>query len=81
VSVIGFSESSIDVEVWARVLTRDWDTFLAVRQDLALEVIAAVEAAGTGFAFPSQTTYLTRDQGIAGAADEGADTAPPPAAR
>jgi MscS family membrane protein len=81
VSVIGFGASSIDVEVWARVLTNDWDTFLAVRQALALDVIATVEAAGTGFAFPSQTTYLTRDKGIAGALGEEAASQPPPAAR
>jgi len=56
--------SSLNVEVWAYILTRDSDEFLAIREDLLLRMIEIVEQSGTGLAFPSQTLYLGRDAGI-----------------
>ena len=35
-----------------------------IREDLLLRIMDIVEAAGTGFAFPSQTLYLGRDTGV-----------------
>jgi MscS family membrane protein len=37
---------------------------LAIREDLYLRFIDAVREAGTGFAFPSSTTYVGRDEGL-----------------
>lgn len=68
VVLTGFGASSIDIELRAYVLTSDYGTFLKIQEDLILEVMRTVEAAGTGFAFPSQTAYLARDDGIDAAA-------------
>ena len=61
VRLIGFGASSIDIEARAYVLTGDYGEFLAVQEDLLLMISRLVEEAGTGFAFPSQTTYIARD--------------------
>jgi MscS family membrane protein len=37
---------------------------MAIREDLLLRIMDIVNAAGTGFALPSQTLYLGRDTGI-----------------
>jgi MscS family membrane protein len=68
VVLTGFGASSIDIELRAYVLTSDYGTFLKIQEDLILDIMRTVEAAGTGFAFPSQTAYLARDDGIDAAA-------------
>ncbi|MGD8542532.1 MAG: hypothetical protein PVI39_09605, partial [Desulfobacteraceae bacterium] len=45
-------------------LTRDWNEFFAIREDVLLRINDLVREAGTGFAFPSQTMYFSRDQGL-----------------
>lgn len=64
VRMIGFGASSIDVELFCYVDTTDFDEFLAVREDVFLRILDVVAASGTGFAFPSTTTYLARDGGL-----------------
>jgi len=64
VRLIGFGASSIDVDVRAYVMTVNFGEFLAVQEKLIIEIMKVVEEAGTGFAFPSQTTYLARDGGL-----------------
>jgi len=59
-----FGPSSLDVEINAYVMTADAAEFQAIREDLYLRFMDAVLAAGTGFAFPSQTVYLARDRGL-----------------
>lgn len=54
----------MDVEVFAYVLTSEWNEFLGIREDLFLRAIQIIEDAGTGFAFPSQVNYLARDSGV-----------------
>ena len=61
---VSFGAFSLDVEVYAYVRTSDWNEFLKVREDLLLRIIDVVEASGTGFAFPSQTLYLGKDDGL-----------------
>jgi len=53
----GFGESSLDVELFVYVRTRDGNEFLAVREDLCLRVMDIVAAAGTAFALPARTNY------------------------
>ena len=53
----GFGASSLDVELFVYVRTRDPNDFLAVREDLCLRVMDVVTAAGTAFAMPAQTNY------------------------
>jgi MscS family membrane protein len=54
---IGFGASSLDLELFVYVRTRDANDFLAVREDLCLRVMDVVSAAGTAFALPAQTNY------------------------
>ena len=61
---IAFDESSLTMEIFCYVLTRDFNEFLAIREDLLLRIMDILAAAGTGLAFPSQTVYLGRDTGI-----------------
>ena len=64
VRFVGFGASSLDLEVFAYVDTADREEFLAIREDLYLRLMDAVRDAGSGFAFPSTTMYLSRDDGI-----------------
>ena len=66
VLLAGFGASSIDIEARAYVDTTSVHEFMAVQAELLAMIMRAVEAAGTGMAFPSTTAYLTRDDGIEG---------------
>jgi MscS family membrane protein len=61
---VGFGAYSLDVEIFAYVLTADVNEFLAVREDIYLRIMDVVAASGTGFAFPSQTIYAAADGGL-----------------
>jgi len=56
--------TSLNVEVFAYILTRDFNEFAAVREDLLLRVMDVMEDSGGGLALPSQTLYLSRDAGV-----------------
>ncbi len=60
----GYGASSLDVDIRVYALTREWNEFYAIREDVFLRVNEIVEQSGTGFAFPSQTLYLRRDDGL-----------------
>lgn len=60
---VGFGAYSLDLELFAYVNTSDWSEFLGIREDLYLRIMHIIRASGTGFAFPSQTLYLGRDDG------------------
>jgi len=64
VRFVGFGAYSLDLEVFAYVDTSDWSEFLGIREDVYLRFMDAVKEAGTGFAFPSSTTYVGRDEGL-----------------
>ena len=63
---------SVDLEIFSYVNAVDFDDFLEVQEDLLLRCMEIVAAAGTGFAFPSQTLYVARDQGLAAEKTEAA---------
>jgi MscS family membrane protein len=58
---VGFGAYSLDLEIFAYVDTSDWNEFLGIREDIYLRIMDIVEASGSGFAFPSQTLYLGKD--------------------
>ncbi|HXW99579.1 MAG TPA: mechanosensitive ion channel family protein [Candidatus Acidoferrales bacterium] len=58
------STGSGSVEVFAYILTQDFNEFAAIREDLLLRMLDLVEESGTGFALPSQTLYIGRDAGV-----------------
>ncbi len=60
----GFGTYSLDIAVFAYIRTREWLNYKAIREDINLRIMDIVKEAGTGFAFPSQTTYFGRDAGL-----------------
>jgi len=62
VRFIGYGESSLDVEIFAYVMTRDFNEFLEIQEDVNLHIKDIVEDSGSGFAFPSRTLYVTRPE-------------------
>lgn len=61
---LGFGSHSVDVEIFAYIKTKDFEEFLAVREDIFLRLIDIIDESGTGFAFPSTINYLARDAGM-----------------
>lgn len=61
VRFVAFGAHSLDIEIFAYVLSTDWSEFLGIREDLMLRIMDVVAEAGCSFAFPSQTLYLGRD--------------------
>ena len=56
--------SAINVELVCYVMTRDFDEFAAVREELLLRIMNFVEDSGTNLATPSQTLYLSGDPAL-----------------
>ena len=65
VRLIDIAGSSLSVEVVAYILTRDFNEFAAVREDVLLRIMDVLEDSGGGLALPAQTLYLSRDSGVA----------------
>ena len=59
-----FDNSALSLEIFSYVLTRDFAEFTAIREDLLLRIMDIVDKSGSGFAFPSQTVYFSRDSGL-----------------
>ena len=64
VRFINFGAYSLDIEVLAYVNSTDWAEFLGIREDIFLRIMDIIQASGTGFAFPSQTLYMGKDDGL-----------------
>lgn len=64
VRFVGYGESSFTIQIRAYALTREWNDFYAIREDVFLRVNQIVAESGTGFAMPSQTLYIGRDAGL-----------------
>jgi len=50
--------SSLDIEIAAWFATSDWAEFQGIRQDVLLDFMAAIEAAGSAIAFPTRTVHV-----------------------
>jgi MscS family membrane protein len=57
VRFIGVGVYSLDIELTAYITTQDADEFLALQQDLLLQILHAVEEAGTALAVPLQESF------------------------
>jgi len=55
VRFLRFGTSSLDVDVFAYVLARDWNQFLEIQESLLLHIIDCIESIGVQFALPIQT--------------------------
>ncbi|KAF0281464.1 mechanosensitive ion channel family protein [Spiribacter roseus] len=60
----GYGESSLDVSVRIYALTRDWNEYHAIREDVNFHIKRIVEASGTRFAVPASVIYTARDSGL-----------------
>ena len=58
---VAFGGSSLDLEIFAYVTETEMPEFLGIQEDLLLRIMDIIAEAGTGIAFPSQTTYLAKD--------------------
>lgn len=59
VHFVGYGSASLDLEVTAYFETRTFRGFLAIQQDVLLQFMDAIEAAGTTLALPTQTLRVT----------------------
>ncbi len=64
VRFVGFGEYSFDLDIFAYVDTREWSEYLEIAEDLNLRIMDIVAQAGSGFALPSETTYLETGPGV-----------------
>jgi MscS family membrane protein len=63
VRLIELASAAINVELLCYVLTTDFDTYAEIREDLLLQIMKFVEDSGASLAKPSQTLYLSQDDG------------------
>lgn len=63
-----FGAFSLDIEIMAWFQTSDWGEFQGIRQEVLLQFMAVVQAAGTGMAFPTRTVHLKADEPAGGRA-------------
>ena len=61
VRFIGFGASSLDIEIFLFVDATEMAVFLEIQEELNLHIMDIITDAGSGFAFPSQITYLAQD--------------------
>jgi MscS family membrane protein len=58
INVDSFNDSSIDIMLYCFTKTTNWGEWMEIKEALAYRIKEIVEAAGAGFAFPSQSLYL-----------------------
>ena len=58
---VRLGDFSLDVEVFAYLLTPNWEDFLVEQEDLLIRMMGIIEASGTSLAFPSQTMYVAQE--------------------
>lgn len=64
-----FGASSVDVLMYAFTKTTDWLEWLAIKEELLLEIKRIVADANTDFAYPSQSLYIEHTGDTAGSGD------------
>ena len=60
VRVEKFNDSSIDILIYTFTNTNDWNKYLLIKQNLALEIKNIVEKNKSSFAFPSTSIYIEK---------------------
>jgi MscS family membrane protein len=64
VRLLRFVDAGMDVEIYAYLLVRDYADFLALQEDLLLNIADTLERTGAGVAFPAQTTILAKEVAV-----------------
>ncbi len=57
-----FNDSSIDILIYCFTSTNEWEVFLKIKEQLAIQVKEEVEKQGLNFAFPSQSIYIEKSE-------------------
>ena len=60
VRVEKFNDSSIDLLIYTFTSTNDWEKYLSIKENLALELKTIVEKNNSSFAFPSTSIYVEK---------------------
>ncbi len=63
VRFVKFNDYSLDIEIYAYVVSSDRNEFLEIQEAILLSIANLVSTAKLEFAFPSSTTYLAKDVG------------------
>jgi MscS family membrane protein len=66
VRFLRFAESSLELEVFAYVVARDWNQFLEIQEDVLIKIRQLINAAGAMIACPSRAIYLKNEIGVDG---------------
>jgi MscS family membrane protein len=69
VRFLRFGVSSLDIEIFAYFLSRNYEEFLEVQEKLLFQIMETIQSAGTSLALPSQTMYL-RDGAVPAAINQ-----------
>lgn len=64
VSFLGYGSDALTVEFFAYINATDYSDFLSIQEDINFRIAKVIEDSGSGFAFPSQTIYLSQDDGL-----------------
>lgn len=64
VRFLRFWEYAIEIEIYAYILERNYNEFLAVQEELMLQVLETLDRTGAAIALPSQTTIVKQDAWI-----------------
>jgi MscS family membrane protein len=59
VRFLRFADASLDVDVFAYVLARDWSQFLEIQEGLQFQMMKCIESTGVRIALPSSNIYLS----------------------
>lgn len=62
VRFLRFSESSLDLEVFAYVLARDWSHFLEIQEDLLMQIREVIASNGAQIAYPVRTIHVKTER-------------------
>jgi MscS family membrane protein len=65
VRVSSFAGAAYELNLWAYGTTGDYTQFTAIQQNVILKIAEIVEAAGTGFAGPTRSIYLSGEASLA----------------
>ncbi len=57
----GYGTSAFNINIRIYAVTREWNDFFAIREDIFLRIYDVITDSGTKLAFPSQTLYMARD--------------------
>jgi MscS family membrane protein len=56
-----FSASSCDFFIYAFTITKDWEEFLRIKQDVLLKVAEIIEKHNAEIAYPTTTVFINKE--------------------